>query len=136
MPAAAQHTFGNTGLVPFYRPELAVVQHVKLNVSATYVKGTVLGEVTATPGLFGLYADAGAGGLDTARAILAYDCVVDASGNITLGGGEHGQTQLSAPAFFSGWFLASELTGLTAAAVVDLGRLISGSVSSGILRVE
>lgn len=136
MPTAPTHTFSNAGLVPYYRPEAALQQTVKLVASKTYVKGLVLGEVTATPGTFDVYADAGAGGLDTARCILAYDCVADAAGLITIGGGEQGEKIAGAPAFFSGWFKCSELTGLTAAAVADLGRLINGSVTTGLLVME
>jgi hypothetical protein len=39
--------------------------------------GVVLGKVTAT-GLYGLYADAGAGGLDTAVGFLGADIEIDA----------------------------------------------------------
>lgn len=136
MPTAATHTYNQYGLVPFYRPEDAIIQFVKIPGSKTFAKGTVLGEVTATPGTFDAYADAGSGGLDTARGILAYDITTDAGGVVTIGGGEWNAVQAGAPVFFSGWFRTSELTGLTAAAVVDLGRLINGSVTDGILHMH
>lgn len=88
-----------------------------------------------TANTFGTYADAGSGGLDTARCILAYDCVTDGAGNVTLGtvsagAGERGYTEKYAPAYFIGIFKCTDLTGLTAAAVADLGRLMSGTATS------
>lgn len=69
------------------------------------LKGTVLGRVTAS-GNYDAYADAGAGGLDTARAILAED--VDAT-----------SADVNCVAYFAGDFNEAALTGLTAAAKVD-----------------
>lgn len=96
-----------------------------------------------TANSFGTYADAGSGGLDTARCILAYDCVTDGGGNVTLGTvtaglGERGYTEKYAPAYFKGTFKVTDLTGLTAAAAADLGRLISGTYNStdGVLKVN
>lgn len=75
-----------------------------------------------------------------AKAILVNDCATDAYGNITVGsasgGGEWSETEVSTPASFSGCFKAADLTGLTAA-VLDLlgGRVISGSISSGVVHI-
>ena len=68
-------------------------------------KGTVLGIVTAT-GKFDEYADAGAGGLDVAKAILAED--VDAT-----------SADVNCSVYLAGDFNEDALTGLTAAAKVD-----------------
>lgn len=73
--------------------------------SGVLVKGTVLGIVTAT-NKFGVYTDAGAGGLDTARAILAED--VDAT-----------SADVNCSVYLAGHFNEAALTGLTAAANVD-----------------
>jgi hypothetical protein len=96
-----------------------------------------------TANSFGTYADGGAGGLDTARCILAYDCVTDGGGNVTLGTvtaglGERGYTEKYAQAYFKGTFKVTDLTGLTAAAVADLGRLLSGTYNStdGVLKMN
>src|SRR4051812_38143657 len=112
-------SFRTAKLEPLHKPETALEMSISLAPSLTLAKGTVLGQVTA-PGKFGVYADAGAGGLDTARCILAYDCITDASSNIplgdTAGAAANGFTQTSVPAYFSGIFKTTELTGLTAAA--------------------
>lgn len=136
MPTQPTNVYSNAGLIPFYRPEEALQQTVKLVGPATHVKGTVLGELTATPGTFAAYNNGAADGREVARCLLAYDVSVDAGGLITVGGGEQGEKSLGCPAFFSGWFATSELLGLDAPAVADLGRLISGSLTSGVLVVE
>jgi hypothetical protein len=68
MPANPQHTFSPSTafLTPLYPNDGARMMNVRLS-AGTYTRGLVLGEVTATPGIYGIYADAGAGGLDTAR---------------------------------------------------------------------
>ena len=68
--------------------------------------------------------------------ILQYDCVTDASGNVTFGAGpagtsEWGQTALSAPAFRSGYFSCADLVGLDANAVRALGRIVQGTIAAG-----
>jgi hypothetical protein len=139
MPTSATHVYTNAGLLPYMDPDDAVEISVKLVASTDYAAGQVLGEVAATPGVFGVYGDAGAGGLDTARCLLHYDCQTDADGKVTLsptasqGGGEHLEKLEGAPAYFKGTFRCQDLTGLTADAVADLGRLIQGTFSDGIL---
>lgn len=68
--------------------------------------------------------------------ILEYDCVTDASSNVTFGAGPAGtsewaQTSLSAPAFRSGYFSCADLVGLDAAAARRLGRLTQGTITAG-----
>jgi hypothetical protein len=92
-----------------------------------------------TGNTFAAYADGGSGGLDTARCILAYDVATDAGGNIFLGtstSSERGFSTKDTPAYFVGIFLTTDLTGLTAAAVADLGRLLSGTVADGVLSMS
>lgn len=138
MPTTTIMDFSSLKLVPFLNPEDARLLAVKLTASVELAAGTVLGEVTAT-GAYDAYGDAGAGGLDVARLILAVDVVVDGSGLVTYtdtsgqAGGEFGQKHASAPAYYKGVFSCADLTGLTAAAVADLGRLIKGDASTGVL---
>jgi hypothetical protein len=141
MPTAAQLTFTNTGIVPFY-PGFTPKRHgVKLPNSVTYARGTVLGEITATPGVFKAYASGAVDGSQIPKAILEHDCATDASGNVTLGptagGSEWGQTQPYASAFFAGDFATGELVGLDAAALTNRPSwgLINGTVTNGVLRL-
>jgi len=137
MPTTAQNTFSNQGLVPFMDPEQALSYHVKLPNSATVAKGTIIGEITASPGNYKAYASGSSDGSQIPKAITAYDVVVDSSGNHTIGGGSQGETSLTAPAYFAGTFRTTDLTGLDATAITNSPswRLISGSTADGILRL-
>lgn len=142
MPTSALFTYTGDYLTPYLgggdeQPRTLVV---KLKASTVYAKGTVLGEITASPGTFAPYADANADGTQTARAILPYACATDASGDITLGsasGGDDRQHTLPTVPVYVGAaeFHTTDLTGLDAAAVADLGRLVQGTVADGILRL-
>lgn len=121
-------------LDPFYEADDAAEIHVNL-ADGTYPKGTVLGELTATPGTFKAYADANSDGSGVAKAILRYACTA-ASGVITLADEVVGLQRRSVDAFYRGVFKTSELVGFDAAALADLnGALISGTVADGVVRI-
>lgn len=134
MAASASNTFNNAGLTPLYDANEAKQLPRKFSPSLTVAKGTVVGQISAT-GLWDVYDDGDATGLEVARGIAAYDFTTDGDGNHIIGGGEQGEKQQTAPVFFCGTFRTTELTGLDAAAVADLGKLISGSVADGVLVV-
>ncbi len=75
------------------------------------------------------YASGNSDGSQTPVAILMYDVVVDTFGNMTWGGGDYGEVHPAAPAYFTGTFRCSELTGIDSNAVTKLGRLVSGDTS-------
>lgn len=132
MPTAATTTFSNDRLLPYYAGVPHPQQEVKL-ANGTYAKGTLLGEVTATPGTFAAYATAAVDGTGVARCILEYACVV-AAGVITGIDEFSGGALPTAPAFFGGAFRTEDLVGLDADAIVDLGgHLASGTTSAGVL---
>lgn len=139
MPTTPIQTWGMGRLDPFMNPDEASEIAVNLLPSTTFVKGTILGEVTATAGVYRAYLSGAVDGSQVPKGILRYDCVTDASGYITLGGGpagtsEHGEVSRSTSIFYSGTFKTSELTGLDANAITVLqAHLISGSVANGIL---
>lgn len=138
MPTSAITTFSGKKLEPFYRPDLAREQAVKLPASVTLARGTMLGEKSATPGTFGAYASGNSDGTERCKGILAFDCVSNASGKIahTTDGttGELGEVLESTPAYFGGIFKTSELTGLDENALEDLGgKLISGTLADGVI---
>jgi hypothetical protein len=138
MAASAINIFNNQGLTPAYRANDALQDHVQLAASQILVKGTLLGEVTATPGVYKAYASGSSDGSQVPRRILAYDCTTDGSGNVTLGGGDWGVTQKTAPAFFKGFFRSEDLTGLDANAVtpgVGMLKLVNGSVTAGVVEL-
>jgi hypothetical protein len=67
--------------------------------------------------------------------------VTDASGNITFSataatvGGPYGETFTTAPVYYKGTFATGDLVGLDAGAVSELGRLIQGTTTNGILEL-
>jgi len=142
MPTTAQHTWSGKKLEPFQFPHLARTIAVKLPANVTLARGTILGEVTATPGTFAAYANANANGTQDAKAILAFDVSTDASGNITFGttaggaGGEWGEKEVSVPAYVAGYFRTTELVGLDAAGLADMsGNVIQGTLADGVIRL-
>lgn len=136
MPTTAQTTFSQASrLDPIFVPSRIHVINVALAASTVYPRGTVLGEVTATPGTYKAYATAAVDGSGAAKGILQYGCSTDASGNITILG-EHGLTVKSAPMLMpgSGYFKTSEIVGLDADALLDLhAALVAGDLTSGIV---
>jgi len=131
MPAAATWTFSRNKLIALYHENKAQRMNVALGNSLTLAQGTVLGEVTATPGVYIAYASGHSDGSQVAKCILEYACTTDASGNITMDG-EWGQTVKAVPAFLpnSGVaFSIADLTGLDATALTALG----GSIAQGAL---
>jgi hypothetical protein len=134
MPTSYTQRFSEGYIVPS-RPGARRLP-VGLVASTTYAAGTVLGEVTATPGTMGPYAEGNTDGTQIPKGILREPCVTDASGNITeggqSGGNEWGTTEKAATMYISGYFFVNELTGLDSNAVGILGFLVSGSVGAAV----
>ncbi len=140
MPTQPVNTYelANNRLDPLYAHD-AHEQTVGLKPAATgtvvYPRGTVLGEITATPGVYGPYAAGNADGTQNPSHLLRYACTVDTAGNIT-NVGEWGQTHPSTDAFYSGTFRTQELVGLDTAAIAKLAaRLTEGNIAQGIIHL-
>lgn len=87
-------------------------------------------------GLWGPYNDAVNDGREVARAIAVYDMRTDNFGRVVYTGAnspEHGIYHNSAPAWFKGSFATTDLVGLDANGIADLGRLESGTLADGVL---
>ena len=142
MPTAPIQTWAMGRLDPFMDPDHAYEIAVNLKPSTTYAKGTLLGELTATPGVFAPYASGAGDGSQNPKLLLRYDCVTDAQGMITYGTGpagasEHvGQTTRSTNAFYSGTFKTTDVPNLDQAALDKIGRLISGVLANGIFVLQ
>jgi hypothetical protein len=135
MPTAALNTYSMANrLDPYYEANQANVIDVNLGASLTLAKGTILGELTATPGTFIAYASGNVDGSQTPKGILQYAVTTDGSGNITIAN-EVGITEKCAPMYISGIFKTTELTGLDANAVTKLGgNLVTGTVADGLFQ--
>lgn len=136
MASSATLIFTGQKLEPYMNPDQARTIAVALIPSTNFAKGTVLGELTATPGTYGPYASGNSDGTQTPKVILAFDCQTDASGNITLSptgaqvGGPFNEQFLTVEAYYKGAFNVADLTGLDANAVTKLGgHMVSGVVA-------
>lgn len=146
MPTTATTIYGYARLVPMYEPEEDCEIPVNLPVSVSYAKGTVLGELTASPGTAKAYTDANSDGSGVAKYLLPMDCATDASGNITVGSltagaAPFGMTAKSVGVYARGTFKTAELVqsgagAVDAAALADLGaHLMYGTIADGVVRI-
>ena len=94
----------------------------------------------ATAGTYTAYASGNSDGSQTAKALLPWDIVTDSAGLITIGsqggGGEWGETWRTIEVYVGGYFATDFLTGLDSTAVGHLGKLVSGTLAKGLLRVS
>ena len=139
MPTAAFNTFTNTKLVPAINANRAAIIEVKIGASKTLAAGTILGQVTATPGVYDAYANAGAGGLGVPLCVLQYAVTTDASGNITNWSGPFASVpaDINVPAYEHGDFLCADIVGapgLITSAITDgpMGKISQGTATTGI----
>jgi hypothetical protein len=140
MPTTPIATYSAARVDPYRQAGEAPLRNVNLKPSSTFAAGTILGEITATPGTYGPYATGNVDGTQNPIGVLQYTCVTDASGNITFGSGpvgsaEWGQTFKTAPMYYTGEFRTEDLVGLDAGAVTKLGRLTQGTTTSGTLLI-
>lgn len=140
MPTAAFNTFTGKKLVPFINPHLSAVLEIKIAASKTLLAGTIMAEVTATPGVYDAYANGGAGGLAAPKGILMYDATTDASGNITNWSGPYASVpaDINMPMYVAGVFLTTDIVGsptiitTAMAEALPMGKLIQGSATTGL----
>lgn len=136
MPTAAIHTFDSNKLIPYYVDADSKVVHFKLPNSTTLAAGTVVGELTASPGSAKAYASGNADGSQVPVGVLQYGVTVDASGNHTWGGSFWGETFTSAPVYVAGAFRTTDLVGLDATALTNgKWRLLHGTVADGVVAI-
>lgn len=116
-------TITTARLDPFRNPELAKTEAFQFAPNLNVVKGTVCGFITASK-FAKPYANANNDGSETAAIIAQYSFTTDGSGKVTFAGERFKRD--TAPCYTRGDFLASELTGLDASAIADLGRVENG----------
>jgi hypothetical protein len=120
-------TITTARLDPYRNPELAKTEAFQFAPNLTVVKGTIVGFITATK-FAKPYSNANSDGTETASVIAQYSFTTDGSGKVTFSGERFKRD--TAPCYTSGDFLVSDLTGLDAAAIAELGR-----VENGVLRM-
>lgn len=118
MPASAFRTFSAKMLQPIKNPQGGHREVIRLKPSTVFAAYTVVGPITASPGVYGPYASGNVDGTQAATHILMYPCSTDASGNVSKGdsttGNEWGATELGAPAYRSGYFANEDIANLDA----------------------
>ena len=134
MPTSTQaQKFSNYKLEPAQNPGMAMIRNVKLPVSVSYKAGTLVGEVSATPGTFKAYASGSVDGSQIVKGILVYDVATDASGNVSLTqtagnvGGEFGQQQPYAGIYIRGMFYTQDLPQSGAGSIDAASMTTTGS---------
>lgn len=94
--------------------------------------------VGSTAGTYAAYASGNSDGSQVAKLLLSWTTSTDAAGNhyfASTAVSEWGQGYSSVPAYRNGTFRASDLVGLDSTAVGNLGRLVSGTTTTGILQL-
>jgi hypothetical protein len=118
-----------------FNGDAAGAAHIAMVPSSQLTGGTpgTIAVTRSTPGkpaggYYDTYAD---GVIDPARRILRYDTAVNQFGNVTIGQQDMasfgGIASHAVPAYFKGYFRCSDIVGLDANGVIDLGKLINGS---------
>lgn len=127
-------------LIPQHSGE-AIKVLVRLGANLSMRRGTVLGQYRGRAETYGPYDPLATDGRAVARLILEYDCATDGDGNITLAslvvdeGVLQDRKYEKVHAFVAGSFSCGDLVGLDGQAISQLGRLIGGTLSNGILRM-
>lgn len=126
-----------------FQGELANQPQPLMIVAASFTGGTTpSASVSRTVsgvayGKWAAYSNGNSDGTQTPRGILAIDVATDAAGKTTYGpmptGGEHGEKYPSAPVYYKGEFRILDLVGLDSNALSGFARLISGSISDGVI---
>ena len=139
MPTTPINVYSVQKLEPLFDPDYARQRAAGIGPSLTIARGTLLGEVSATPGVFAPYAGTNTDGTQTPKLICAYDITTDSSSNVTLsatagqtGAFAPGDAGKTVPTYVSGVFRSSDLFGLDANALSALGaRFEQGALSTG-----
>lgn len=144
---ALTRTFTAAKLEPAYAFD-AHTEATVLIPSIAYAKGTILGQVTsagATQGMYKAYTSGASDGSQIPSRILQYDTKTDADGNhvlsLTAAAFEYGGTEEHTSAYIKGTFRTQDLVqsgagAIDANAVTKLGRLLDGSITSGLLTLS
>lgn len=129
-----------TAVTVTFQGEAAGLGHVLMIGSHAFTGGTTPAvAITRTTvgkpagGVWDVYADGLSDGTQVARRVLQYPAFGNHLGQISYGDApdiDRTATNRGVPAYFQGHFRCSDLVGLDAAAVPDLGRLINGTLVS------
>jgi hypothetical protein len=106
---------------------IVAANNVTGGTGAVTVAHTTLGR--AAGGLWAAYLDTDTIGTQIAKGIAKFNFTVDTFGFHWVGGMEWGSRKLSAPVYIRGCFRTVDLTGVDAAGIADLGKIVEGDAS-------
>jgi|SRR5215217_4651802 len=117
-------------LEPYIDPQGARTLALEFGASLTLARGTVIGQISAT-GKAKAYATGNSDGSEVPKGILVYDIVTDASGNVIYGPSGatadlHRGLEKTAPIYWKGTFLQSQLTGLDSGGITAFKARVNG----------
>ena len=138
MPTANTYTYAQTKLEPMQAPELAKELSAKFGASIDYAKGTLVGELVASPGVYVPYDHTGADGSQVLKGILIYHIVTDADSKITSIGGPVFGLVSNAPIYIGGYFACEDVanpTELDDAIAAFYCKLIQGTSTTGVFKL-
>lgn len=105
-----------------------MIEHVNLP-TGEYVAGTLLGELTSSPGTFAPYSSTNVDGTERPSLILKYSVTINTDGHAVKSNVEDDwsvpQNAVALAAYATGVFDKSDLVGLDQHAIDALGRSIS-----------
>lgn len=120
MPTSSIATWSGARVEPVKAVEESHLDNVKL-ANATYAAGTLIGEVSATPGTYKAYASGNVDGSQNPTHVLEYPIIV--SGGVAYLGdtllGDVGAPLATIPAWRGGVFDIADLVGYDATAAVN-----------------
>ena len=124
------YTFSGSAYAGKSLPLLTVNTAALTGGSASFARATA----GSPAGAFTAYVNGGSNGAGTAKAIAQYDFTTDQTGAVAIANDSGTRSRL-APVYISGWFRTEDLTTLDATAAGNLGRIVVGTVSNGLLRM-
>lgn len=134
MPTVNVYDVVPVKLEPLTAPELARTLAAKFKPSVDLALGTLLGEYSADPGVYGAYDHTAGNGLQVLKGISMYHVITDAAGLITNLGGPLVSQALSAPIYYSGFFASGDVANpaeLDDAIAAGYARLVQGTATTG-----
>lgn len=138
MPLADTFHYDLAPVQPAYNPNAALKGVAKFPASKTLHKGTLVGELVASPGVYDAYDHTASDGLQVGKGILMYDITTDANALITNLGGSIPDLQLSAPFYRTGFFDCADVynsTELDDFIAAGYGKIKEGSATTGIFEI-
>lgn len=106
--------------------------------SVTVPRGSLMGELTASPGVYVPYDHTAVDGRQVLKGLNPYDITTDANGYITNAGGPMATQKLNSPVYTSGDYNCADVANITElddAIAAGYCKLIQGTATTGIFRL-